>query len=209
MRDIILLNNVKYKNIKNMPLFEIEYLSSSADLSKYDALIFTSKNAILSLDSFNKKWREIPSYCIAKKTSEVLKKFDANLVFTGEKSHGDEFAKELIPLLKNKKTLYVKAEKTVSSLVDILKDANIDIDKLVTYKTVCTKKSFDKPSDGSIIIFTSPSSIECFFKIFQWSSSYEAIVIGNTTAKYMPKNIEYKISKSQTIDSCVKLALSL
>ena len=129
------------------------------------------------------------------------------LVFTGETSHGDEFANELILKLKDKKVLYIKALKTVSNLVEILKTNKIDIEELVTYQTSC-KKSNIVLEDNSIFIFTSPSSVECFFKQYTWNKTYKAIVIGKTTANYLPANINYKISSITSIEECIKLAKS-
>ena len=207
MSKIYLLNDQKYQDIENLDVFGIEYISSNIDLSAYDALIFTSKNAIYSLDSFNKIWKNIPAYAIAPKTANIIEKLGGKLVFTGETSHGDEFANELILKLKDKKVLYIKALKTVSNLVEILKTNQIDIKELVTYKTSC-KKSNIILEDNSIFIFTSPSSVECFFKQYTWNNTYKAIVIGKTTANYLPANINYKISSITSIEECIKLAKS-
>ena len=207
MSKIYLLNDQKYQDIENLDIFGIEYIPSNIDLSTYDALIFTSKNAIYSLDSFNKIWKNIPAYAIAPKTANIIEKLGGKLVFTGETSHGDEFANELILKLKDKKVLYIKALKTVSNLVEILKTNQIDIKELVTYKTSC-KKSNIILEDNSIFIFTSPSSVECFFKQYTWNKTYKAIVIGKTTANYLPANINYKISSITSIEECIKLAKS-
>ena len=207
MSKIYLLNDQKYQDIENLDVFGIEYIPSNIDLSTYDALIFTSKNAIYSLDSFNKIWKNIPAYAIAPKTANIIEKLGGKLVFTGETSHGDEFANELILKLKDKKVLYIKALKTVSNLVEILKTNKIDIEELVTYQTSC-KKSNIVLEDNSIFIFTSPSSVECFFKQYTWNKTYKAIVIGKTTANYLPANINYKISSITSIEECIKLAKS-
>ena len=207
MSKIYLLNDQKYQDIENLDVFGIEYIPSNIDLSTYDALIFTSKNAIYSLDSFNQTWKNIPAYAIAPKTANIIEKLGGKLVFTGETSHGDEFANELILKLKDKKVLYIKALKTVSNLVEILKTNQIDIEELVTYKTSC-KKSNIVLEDNSVFIFTSPSSVECFFKQYIWKESYKAIVIGKTTANYLPANINYKISSITSIEECIKLAKS-
>lgn len=207
MSKIYLLNDQKYQDIENLDVFGIEYISSNIDLSAYDALIFTSKNAIYSLDSFNKTWKNIPAYAIASKTANIIEKLGGKLVFTGITSHGDEFANELILKLKDKKILYIKALKTVSNLVEILKTNQIEIDELVAYKTSC-KKSNIVLEDNSVFIFTSPSSVECFFKQYTWNNTYKAIVIGKTTANYLPENINYKISPLTSIEECIKLAKS-
>lgn len=208
MKPIIILSHGNYENVISMPLLQINNLNQQIDLNPYDALIFTSKNAIQAINSINSNWKDIPSYCIAIKTADVVSKYQGNLEFIGRSSHGNDFAKELVPLLKNKKALYVRAKKTVSSLVEILKENNIEISELISYETVCSRKEYTKPPTESIIIFSSPSTVECFFKRFDWDESYTAIVIGNTTSKYLPEEINYFVSEEQSIESCIKLALS-
>ena len=205
MAKIYLLNNQIYSEVENIEVFQIEYIKSKIDLLKYDALIFTSKNAVYSLDSFNKDWKKIPSFVIAPKTASIIEKLGGKIAFTGITSHGNEFAQELIELLKNKKVLYIKASKTVSNLVEILKKNEVLLDELVAYQTTC-KKSNVLLEDNSIFIFTSPSSVECFFKQYIWKDSYKAIVIGKTTANYLPKNVDCTISSQTSIDECINLA---
>lgn len=205
MGKIYLLNNQKFQGVENLEVFEIKYIKSNIDLQIYEALIFTSKNAIYSLESFNQNWKKIPSYAIAPKTADIIKQLGGNLVFTGITSHGNDFAKELIDFLKNKKVLYIKALKTVSNLPDILKQNEVLLDELVAYETSCKKIDVELEKN-SIFIFTSPSSVECFFKQYSWDDSYKAIVIGKTTAKFLPKNIKYEISSETSVQECVNLA---
>ena len=205
MAKIYLLSNQTYSEVENIEVFQIEYIKSKIDLLKYDALIFTSKNAVYSLDSFNEDWKKIPSFVIAPKTAQVIEKLGGKIAFTGITSHGNEFAQELIEFLKNKKVLYIKSSKTVSNLVEILKKNEVLLDELVAYQTTC-KKSNVLLEDNSIFIFTSPSSVECFFKQYTWKNSYKAIVIGKTTANYLPKNVDCTISSQTSIDECINLA---
>ncbi|UTJ05212.1 uroporphyrinogen-III synthase [Arcobacter roscoffensis] len=207
-RKIYLLNNLKFEGVENLEVFKIDFIKKDINFSKYDALIFTSKNAIYSLDSFSDKYKEIPSYVIAPKTAKVLEKVGGNIAFIGESGHGNDFANELTPLLKNKKVLYLKAEKTVSSLVEILKENSIDIDDEIVYKTSCNKIK-NNLEKNSVIIFTSPSSVECFFKNFDWDESFDAVVIGKTTLKYMPFNINAYVSSKTSVEECIKVALKL
>jgi uroporphyrinogen-III synthase len=205
MAKIYLLSNQIYAEVENIEIFQIEYIESKIDLLKYDALIFTSKNAVYSLESFNKDWKKLPSFAIAPKTAQIIEKLGGKVVFTGITSHGNDFAQELIEVLKDKKVLYIKALKTVSNLVDILKNNDVLLDELIAYKTTC-KKSNMTLEDNSIFIFTSPSSVECFFKQYTWNNSYKAIVIGKTTANYLPKNVNYTISTETSINECINLA---
>lgn len=206
MNPIYLLNNQKFEGVENLEVFKIQYLQSDFDLNSFDALLFTSKNAIYSLNSFNKQWKNISSYAIAPKTAKIIEDEGGKVTFTGKSGHGNDFAKELIPLLKNKKVLYIRAQEVVSNLVNILETNSINIHELITYKTICNENLPKKLKDNAIIIFTSPSCIKCFFEKYTWHKSYKAIVIGKTTAKYLPSNVNYLISPSTSVQECVKLA---
>ena len=207
MSKIYLLNEQKFDGVENLEVFEIEYLRFDLDLEKYDALVFTSKNAIFSLEENGINWKSTPSYVIAPKTADIAKKFGANIAFIGFSGHGNDFANELIQYLKDKKTLYIRALKTVSNLTNILKENGIDIDEIISYKTSCNKQERKALDKNSTIIFTSPSSVECFFKKYSWEDSFKAIAIGKTTALYLPKNIKCEISSLTSVEECVKLAL--
>lgn len=207
MSKIYLLNDQKFEGIENLEVFEIEYLKFNLDLNKYNALVFTSKNAIFSLEENNINWKNIPSYLIAPKTADIAKKFKANIAFIGSSGHGNDFANELIPHLKDKKVLYIRALKTVSNLTNILIENGVDIDEIVAYKTSCNKKSIEILEKNSTIIFTSPSSVECFFQKYSWDDSFKAISIGRTTALYLPENIKCEISSITSVEECIKLAI--
>lgn len=208
MKKIYLLNEQKHENVENLEVFQIEYIKSDVDLKKYDALVFTSKNGVKAINSFNQDWKNIPSYAIAQKTANTIMKLGGVVEFIGNSGHGNDFAYELKNVLKDKKVLYVKALKTVSNLPNILKENGIFLDEIIAYKTSC-KKSNIILEENSIFIFTSPSSVECFFKQYSWKNSYKAIVIGKTTAEFLPSNINYEISSQTSVEECIKLAKQL
>lgn len=208
MKKIYLLNEQKHEDVENLEVFQIEYIKSDVDLKKYDALVFTSKNGVKAINSFNQDWKNIPSYAIAQKTANTIIKLGGVVEFIGNSGHGNDFAYELKNVLKDKKVLYVKALKTVSNLPNILKENGIFLDEIIAYKTSC-KKSNIILEENSIFIFTSPSSVECFFKQYKWNDSYKAIVIGKTTANYLPKEVEFSISSETSVEECVKLARQL
>ncbi|MFY4816881.1 uroporphyrinogen-III synthase [Aliarcobacter butzleri] len=208
MKKIYLLNEQKHKDVENLEVFQIEYIKSDVDLKKYDALVFTSKNGVKAINSFNQDWKNIPSYAIAQKTANTIIKLGGVVEFIGNSGHGNDFAYELKNVLKDKKVLYVKALKTVSNLPNILKENGIFLDEIIAYKTSC-KKSNIILEENSIFIFTSPSSVECFFKQYSWKNSYKAIVIGKTTAEFLPSKINYEISSQTSVEECIKLAKQL
>ena len=95
-------------------------------------------------------------------------------------------------------------------MIGILKEHHIECDYIPVYQTVCHeyKHKIKLPLD-SIIIFSSPSTIECFFKKVEWDKSFTAISIGRTTAKYFPDFVKPLISDNTSLESCVCKALSL
>jgi len=208
--NIYILSDKKVKWAKNLPVFSVEYLPHSSDFSGYDALIFTSKNAINAVNAKSKNYKNIPSFVIAPQSAKVLKSLGANVGFIGKTKHGDEFAHEISEKLKGKKVLYLRGESVVSNLVGILKAAGVECDERIVYKTECIalgqRKKLPK---GSAIIFSSPSTIECFFQNMEWDESYSAISIGKTTAAYFPEYIKPHIADTTSLDACVKKATEL
>jgi uroporphyrinogen-III synthase len=203
--NIFVLNDKKVKFAQNLPLLKIKYLKKDIDLSKYDYLIFTSKNAVKAINSFNKTWKKIPALAISHQTAKVIKDLEGNVDFIGKSSHGDEFAQEIKEKIANKKVLYLRSDKIVSNLIDIL-----NCDDIIVYENCFNdiKNKYKLPKKSKII-FSSPSTISYFLKQYTWDNSYTAISIGKTTAKYFPKYINPIIADKTSLKACVKKALEL
>ncbi len=210
IRSIYIASNKQVKNAFNLNLLEINYINLEIDFTKYDAIIFTSKNAVYSIDGLTAIWKDIDAYAISDITYQAIKSAGGNVVYCGTDGHGDKFALELIDKLQGKRVLYIRAKKVVSNLTAILKENNIVCDSIVTYETKCADHiSIDNLDKNAIIIFSSPSTINCFLKHYSWRDDFIAVVIGNTTARYLKNNMKYKIAPVTTLESCVELAQTL
>ncbi|MDX9813118.1 MAG: uroporphyrinogen-III synthase [Sulfurimonas sp.] len=209
-QNIFILSDKKVKWAKNLPMIEIVPIQTPLDFSYYEAIIFTSKNAILSLNSFNTNWVQKPLYVIAPQTAKTASNLGGKVRFVGKTKHGDEFAYELIEQLKGKKVLYIRGERSVSNIADILNENGVECDEAKVYKTDC-KSQENKPTfpKNSIIIFSSPSTIECFLKNTEWDDSFIAISIGRTTLKHFPEYIDPIVADTTSLESCVELALEI
>jgi len=208
-QNIYLLNDTKIKFAKNIPLFEIKYIKQRVEFHKYDAIIFSSKNAVLAIESMNKEWRKVPSYAISEQTAKLVRDMGGHLKFAGKTRHGDEFAYELLGCeLKGKRVLYLRAKEIVSNMLEILQNNGIKCDDIIVYenyfKEPKEKKALPK---NSKIIFSSPSTIKYFLQAFSWHESYKAISIGRTTAKYFPEYIKPIIADKTSLKACVIKAL--
>ena len=208
--EIYLLNDKKVKGAKNLPMFEIEPQVSAIDFASYDALIVTSQNALLSVDTMGSTWKTRPVYAIAPKTAQVVKQLGGHLRFVGKTKHGDSFAQELLEPLKGQRVLYLRGAKSVSNLTSILNENGVACDEAIVYKTVC--KSYPEKivlPKHATVIFSSPSTIDCFLKNAEWDESYRAIAIGETTARHFPSTITPVIADTTSLESCVSKAIAL
>jgi len=207
---IYVLNDKQVKGARNLPVFKIEALAQDLDLSGYDALVFTSQNAVKALNSFNSVWKKIPAYAIAPQTAKSVKHLGGKLALVGKKKHGNEFASELFEPLKGKKVLFVRGTKVVSDLHDLLNANGVTCDEAVVYQTLCReyKTPINLPKH-STIIFSSPSTVDCFFKNVAWDESFTAVAIGETTAQYFPAGITPLIAHTTSLGSCVSKAIEV
>jgi len=205
MSSIYILNQKTYIDANSLPVIGISYIDAKIDLDNYDALIFTSKNGVNALNHIDARWRDKACYSIGKATSQTMISYGVTPAYTANSSYGDDFAKEIIPLLEHKRVLFAKAQVVYSSLQEILRSHHISLDTSDVYQTTCIAQH-TPPQQNAIIIFSSPSTVTCFFENFTWDKSYKAIAIGTRTASFIPKNVDYTVSDVQDIEHCIALA---
>lgn len=210
-REIYLLNDEKYEGVKNFNTFLINFLHVKIDCSCFDAVIFTSKNAVLALEKIDKNWKNLQIYSIGKGTSKTVNELGGRVFYEAKSSYGDEFAKEIAPFLKEKKVLFPRAKSVVSDVFGILDFLHVKISEYIVYETTCKdlSKTTKNPTCKDILIFTSPSSVKCFLKYRELDSENIIIAIGKKTADTISKNFKVYIPKEQTIDSCIEFAKKL
>lgn len=215
MRDIILIGSKEETNIKSLVVSEIELIEFSLNLNNIDALIFTSKYAITSIANNadrlkDHSWKNIPSFVIGKSSADYLIKMGGTIEYIGEDSHGDGFANEIIPLLKNRNPLYVRAKKIVSHINEKLIHQKIKLHEIIGYENK-VKKLDPKlaPTPNSILIFTAPSHYKAFLSNFKWDGSYIAIAIGMTTFGVFDAGVNAFVSPKQSIQDCIEFAQEL
>lgn len=216
MREIIVVGYQSYDFAKSLVVGEIIYEDFSLDLEEFSSLIFTSKNAILSLESNAKKypkmqeWKSKPSYVIGKGSAKVLQTLGGNLAYISTNSHGKEFASFLQTTLNPKESfLYLRAKNIVSNLDEILKNAGFSIHSQIAYQSQALSLTHaQKPPSKSVLLFTSPSAYEFFLQNFQWDESYLAIALGKTTYERFAQGICKEISPLQDIKESIKLLQS-
>ncbi|WP_294961647.1 uroporphyrinogen-III synthase [Sulfurimonas sp.] len=209
-RQIYLFATSKHPDAISSKSLEVRFLKPSIDFSKYDYLIITSKQTVKALEQYKKEeFIKIPSLCVSVKTAASYENFGGKILDIGD-GYGDNLVKNIKEKSKDKKWLYLRAELIASDFVGRCQNDGYNIDEEILYVSECACEGMEvEVQDNPILIFTSPSSIECFLKTHIIGVDAKVVVIGKTTAKALPDGIEYKISEKTSIDSCMEMALTL
>ena len=212
MRKIYLVSNTKTadESVVNLSVSRIEFLKFDLNLSEFDLLVATSKNAFNAL-KFNEisALENLPVFAIASGCAAAAKGLGFTQIYTGQNAYGDDFAREILPLLKGKNVLYLKGKDNASNFLEILQKGGVNIKAVVAYENVLNPCKMElKPPKNSILIFASPINVRNFLTNFGWDESYQTISIGKVTAKELKFSTPL-VSQSQDINACIALAKTL
>nr|WP_314889764.1 uroporphyrinogen-III synthase [uncultured Campylobacter sp.] len=203
-------SNLEFEGVKTLVLNEIKFNKFSVNLAEFDALVLTSKNSVNAL-KFNQILPASLQICsIGDGTSRAASEFGLAQIYTAQNAHGNDFAAEIVPFLKGKKTLFLRARETASNVGEILRESGVNLTQIIAYENVFKPLNEEqKPPKNSVIIFTAPSAVRNFTRNFGWDESYKAVAIGLTTAKELGNFAVPAMSAQQNINSCVSLAKTL
>ncbi len=204
---IYLLSPLKKEGTISLSMISFEIVANSINFDNCDTLMFTSKQAVVSANSIDKRWKNYPSIAIGGATKNKIEELGGEVIYYPKKFYGEVLANDIKEYFSNRKILYLRPQVISFDSKSFLSKEGIVLYEQVIYKTSCQKYNISqKPKCGAIIIFTSPSTIKCFFKNFSWDSSYRAILIGKATKEHLPKECKYYIADEPLIDSCIKKA---
>lgn len=205
---IYLFSLSSYPDTIHIPSLDVEHRSPEIEFASYDYFLITSKQAIKALKNYQ-DLSLIPAICVSKKSAEAYEKIGGEVL-----DIGDGYGKSLIAKVQEydqtKRWLYLRAQRVASDFVAELKAKGYNIDEKIVYKSECSQAILDvKPEEDATLIFTSPSSVNCFLKTHIFSKKHKVIVIGKTTAQALPKNVSARVCDTNSIESCVKIAQTL
>ncbi len=204
LRPIYLISKTSYDNaidVIHIPILCIKYLQPKIDFSLYDGIIVTSKEGARALQSYDIDWKKLDILCVGESTaSEIAAMGGCNI--TAASGYGDS----ILEVLENQynRWLYIRPRAIASSWPQKARLMGKKIDEVVIYETTCND-DMEKINiaKNSVLIFTSPSSIECFSKRTQILPTHDVVVIGTTTQKALPFGIKSVLSSQTSIDSCI------
>lgn len=191
----------------HLPMITFSMVEQRLNFEGYDLLMFTSKQAVISAEKLNSNWKKIPCLAIGSATAKQIEALGGTVHYQPNAFYGETLSQDIVTKFKEKKILYLRPKEVSFDSKAFLSKEGIALDEKIIYETNCiqyTKK--DQPVKDAIIIFTSPSTIHCFLKNFEWDESYVAVVIGEATKKHLPVNIRYEVADTPLIDACIAKA---
>ena len=206
-KKIYLFSISKHPDATSINSLSIKLLKPQIDFLKYDYLIITSKQASKVLEQYDKKlYIDKKALCVSKQSAISYEKLGGKILDIGA-GYGDNLVSKIKKFPKTTRWPYLRAKIVASDFVEVCKNDGYDIEETVVYESDCSCDILNvEIEENSILIFTSPSSLNCFLKTHKLENFAKIIVIGKTTAKALPKGVDYVISDETTIQSCIEEA---
>jgi uroporphyrinogen-III synthase len=207
---IYLLSPESKEGTVHLPMIEFRLMPENIDFSHCDILMFTSKQAVRSVDTLTQEWKKYPCLAIGSATAQEIESLGGKVVYQPESFYAQTLGQDIIKRFKDKNILYLRPKEISFDSKSFLTKAGIALQEQIIYETFCvTYEKHERPSKGAVIIFTSPSTINCFFKNFDWDESYTAVIIGNATKEHLPSSVRYVVADKPLISECILKAKEL
>lgn len=206
LRPIYLISKTPYPGVIHIPIITIRFLTPDIDFSRYEGVVLTSKQGVEALRNYRVDWEKLRCICVSEPTAEYARKAGARDVEAAE-GYGVSIPDVFSSRKYSGRWLYLRPEKVASSWVDEARSRGFSIDEAVVYETLCNPEPMAEPiDDNGILIFTSPSGVECFLRRYPILPTHRIIVIGTTTQKALPMGIKSSLSTQTSVASAVELA---
>jgi len=205
-----LFSTSSHPDVISINSLDIEFLNPEIDFTKYDYLIITSKQTSLALKKFyNRSYLHTKALCISEKSAEEFENTGGKVLELGS-GYGDTLTDLIQKYSKETRWLYLRAEVVASDFVQVCRENGYKIDEAIVYRSKCSQEiQYFELKDDATLIFTSPSSVECFLIKHKFTTKHKIIVIGTSTAKVLPKGVKFTLSPLRTIQSCINLSKEL
>ena len=210
MKKIYLFSTSSHPEAISINSLEIKLFKPDINFSDYDYMIITSKQAVNALKQYKTSdFLDKKALCVSKQSALSYEDIDGKVLAVGG-GYGDNLIDTIQNYPKDTKWLYLRATKVASDFATICNNNGYNVSEKIVYESDCSSEILkSSATKGATLIFTSPSSVQCYLKNNTISPFENIIVIGKTTAKMLPENINYHIANETDIQSCIDLAHKL
>ena len=209
-RPIYLLSPTPREDTVFLPMIDFSIVAEKIDFSSCDTLMFTSKQAVVSAETIDRSWKKYPCIAIGPATKKQIEALGGEVIYFPKDFYAKNLSTDIAAFFRDRKLLYLRPEEVSFDAKGFLKKEGMDLQEQVIYETSCIAyTALEKPVENAIIIFTSPSTIHCFLKNFEWDESYTAIVIGEATKVHLPENANFIVADEPLITACIEKAKTI
>jgi len=206
-RPIYLLSPLPKEGVISLPMIAFERVADEIDFSSCDTLMFTSKQAVATAEAIDSGWKDIPAVAIGPATKKAIETLGGTVIFFPRNFYGEQLSEEIAQFFRDRHILYLRPETVSFDSRGYLQKRGILLQEQIIYRTSCRAYPPERqPPESSVIVFTSPSTIRCFLKNFDWLQSYTAVVIGESTKAHLPDGADYAVADAPLIDYCIAKA---
>jgi uroporphyrinogen-III synthase len=209
LRPIYLISKTPFPGVIHIPILKTNFLTPDIDFSVYDGLIVTSKQILKALAFYSEEWKLLPMIAVSEATAEVFKKAGGNVIAVAN-GYGEAIVPIVLEHFSERRWLYLRPRVVASAWVETAREHEISLDEAVMYETECNDEmgEYEISSEG-VLIFTSPSCVECFCKQRTILATQKVVVIGTTTQKALPLGVVSVLSTETSVGSAVKMGREL
>ncbi len=173
-------------NVDHHPLIKIKPKKISLDVPENSHIIFTSKSAI-PIFFENTPVKNFSYLCVGQKTAQELKKYTTKTPLIAQQ----ETAEGILPLL-NKKNYYFWPHSSLSRplISNYLTVHSISFQEIPIYDTLPTNTPLPNLTAYKELIFTSPSTIDAFWKLHGPPPNITLTTIGPITQQHLADKLQ-------------------
>ena len=206
MRPIYLISKTPYEGVIHIPILTISFLNPPIDFTQYEGIVLTSKQAILALEKYSLDWKSLKCICVSEGTAQAAREAGAEHIEAGD-GYGTSIPQVLRTEKRRGKWLYVRPKVIASEWVETARNEGFEVDEAIVYETTCNQDARNYTiAEDAILVFTSPSSIDCFRASYQILPSHSIVAIGKTTKNAFENAKEVLVSPQASVASAVELA---
>lgn len=209
LRPIYLISKTPCPGVIHIPVLRISFLAPAIDFSRYDGLVFTSKQGIEAMKNYPETWKRLRCVCVSEPTAQYAREAGAREVYAAQ-GYGVQIPALLETLGHDAKWLYVRPREVASEWAETARFSGLSVEEAVVYETVCNPDAAGmKVAEDGVLIFTSPSTVRCFLEQYSFKTAHTAVAIGTTTLRAIPEGTEVYVSESPSVASAVKTACEI
>ncbi len=206
---IYLFSKTPHPGVTHIPLLVTRHFFPAIDFSAYDLIIATSKEVFVSLEAMQPEWKAIPFLCISEATAKAAKDAGVRVADAAE-GYGTSIEERVLQQHGREKILYLRAKVVASDFALSLRSAGVALDEAVVYETSCNAEVLGESiEEDAVLIFTSPSAVECFLSKQTLLPTQHLIAIGETTRAALPAKREVFMPERPSVALSVALAKKL